>query len=62
MGAFAALVGPDPGWANLKDCGDFPCTAPLNVLIQFKDAQFVGRKPLWARPDFAIIANNGGAS
>jgi len=34
-GAFAYVNDPIPGWANLKDCGDFPCTAPANVLLQF---------------------------
>lgn len=27
---------PDPGWANIADCGDFPCTGPLNILWYFK--------------------------
>jgi len=31
----AYMAEPNPGWANLKDCGDFPCTAPLNSLISF---------------------------
>jgi len=31
--AIAYLDDPDPGWANIKDCGEFPCTAPSNVLL-----------------------------
>merc|ERR1712100_3323 len=33
--AIAYLMHPKPGWANIKDCGDFPCTAPLNALLYF---------------------------
>jgi hypothetical protein len=29
---------PSPGWANDADCGDWPCTAPDNVVIEFKGA------------------------
>jgi hypothetical protein len=31
--AIAYLDDPQPGWANIKDCGEFPCTAPSNVLL-----------------------------
>ena len=34
-GALAYLKAPNPGWANLKDCNEFPCTAPANVLFSF---------------------------
>ena len=33
--AFGYLMDPDPRWANLKDCGEFPCTAPWNTLLSF---------------------------
>lgn len=36
-GSEALLMEPKPAWANVKDCGSFPCTAPLNVLYQFFD-------------------------
>jgi hypothetical protein len=29
----AYLMPVNPGWAGLKSCGEFPCTAPNNVLI-----------------------------
>jgi len=32
---FAFLSKPPAGWANVKDCGNFPCTAPINCFIQF---------------------------
>jgi hypothetical protein len=34
--ALAYIKAPDPKWANLKDCVEFPCTAPLNILFDFK--------------------------
>jgi len=36
---------PSPGWANLKDCGDFPCTAPHNVLFSHTGSKWEGKKP-----------------
>jgi hypothetical protein len=35
-GAMAYIKSPNPGWANLKDCVEFPCTAPLNILFDFQ--------------------------
>jgi hypothetical protein len=51
---------PNPKWANVKDCGDFPCTAPLNILISHTGSKWLGKKPDWATPDFQLIANNSG--
>jgi len=58
--ALAWLMPPNTAWANIKDCGEFPCTAPLNVLFTFEDTSFTGSKPSWATNDFQIIANNTG--
>jgi len=58
--ALSYIMDPNPGWANVKDCGNFPCTAPLNVLFTFTDSIFEGSRPRWATPDFQIIANNSG--
>lgn len=33
--ALAYIKSPNPGWANLKDCVEFPCSAPLNILFDF---------------------------
>lgn len=33
--AVAWLMNPHPNWANLDDCGDYPCTAPKNALLTF---------------------------
>jgi hypothetical protein len=59
-GAFATISDPNPFWANLKDCGDFPCTAPANVLISMQDTVWTGIKPRWAESDFQVISNNTG--
>jgi hypothetical protein len=58
--AMAYIMHPDPGWANINDCGDFPCTAPLNAIIDFSGSTFEGTKPTWQAKDFQIIANNSG--
>lgn len=58
--ALANLKQPDESWANLDDCGDFPCTAPLNVLINFRNTKWSGSKPSYALPVFDLIANNAG--
>ena len=57
-GAVAYIMDPIPGWANLDDCGNYPCTAPKNALLTFQGTTFTGVKPRWAAKDFQIIANN----
>jgi len=42
----------------LKDCGDFPCTGPNNVLYSFKRSTFTGITPNVKAADFQIIYNN----
>jgi len=32
-GTLAYFFTPPQGWANIADCGDFPCTGPLNTII-----------------------------
>jgi len=58
--AFAYFMDPKPAWANIADCGEFPCTAPLNILYSFKNSVFSGVKPTYAAADFQLIANNSG--
>jgi hypothetical protein len=36
----AYIMPPNPGWANLKDCVEFPCTAPANILFSFKGTKY----------------------
>lgn len=37
---------PEPGWANLADCGNFPCTGPKNTLFLFTDTKYKGITPI----------------
>lgn len=57
-GAMVYLLDPPKGWANLADCGDFPCTGPKNVLVSFQGSKFEGTKPRMSKPDFQFISNN----
>jgi hypothetical protein len=50
--AFGYFFDPNPKWANVKDCGNFPCTAPWNVLLTFKGSSFTGRSPSFAKSTF----------
>lgn len=40
--ALAYLFSPLQEWANLDDCGDFPCSAPLNALLNFENTVYAG--------------------
>lgn len=40
--AIAYIRDPEEGWANVKDCGNFPCTAPQNVLFKFWNTTWEG--------------------
>jgi len=39
----AYLFTPPNEWAVLDDCGQFPCTGPLNTLIKFERSSFAGQ-------------------
>jgi hypothetical protein len=39
---WAYLAKPPAKWANVKDCGNFPCTAPNNLIFSFTGAKFTG--------------------
>jgi len=38
----AYMMQPIDAWATMADCGEFPCTAPLNALFDFKNSVFEG--------------------
>ena len=62
-GSLTYIYDPPKQWANLRDCGDFPCTGPNQILMSFEDSKFSGsKKPRWATKDFQITANNTGIS
>lgn len=59
--ALVFMITPPKKWANLKDCGDFPCTGPLNTQIRLEGTKFTGKiRPIINLPTFWIIPNNGG--
>jgi len=33
---------PPKAWANLADCGDYPCTGPKNTIFSFKNIKWTG--------------------
>jgi len=40
--SIAYFFDPPWEWAVLDDCGEFPCTGPLNILLQFEKSVFAG--------------------
>lgn len=53
---------PPQAWANLADCGDFPCTGPKNTIFSFKNIKWVtkpGPKDAEGNEltDFSLIPN-----
>jgi hypothetical protein len=60
---FGNFYDPPEGWANVKDCGNFPCTAPWNILFKMQDTKFTGIQPTFAiraTSSFELIADNPG--
>ena len=46
---------PPQKWANLADCGDFPCTGPKNTLFSFTNTKWTGLEGPNALKDFTLI-------
>lgn len=62
-GAMAYFEAPDDSWANLSDCGDFPCSGPLNTFLYLNDATFSGdTTPTVTFSDQYLLPNNPGFS
>lgn len=40
--ALAWLMDPPQDWATIDDCGNFPCSGPLNTAFSFKKNTFIG--------------------
>jgi len=56
---WAFLDKPPTAWANVKDCGNFPCTAPNNLIFSFAGTQFTGAiKPSTSAADFVIVPDD----
>ena len=58
--ALAYLYSPPEAWSKLSDCAGYPCTAPLNVLFDFRNTKYNSGSILNHGPHFQIIANNSG--
>jgi hypothetical protein len=59
--AVAYLFDPPQGWANIKDCGEFPCTAPHNAVIKMSGVTKTGDVKPTSLPDattMQILPNN----
>lgn len=58
--AYAWLQDPNPSWgsANIlqspENCGNWPCTAPSNIILKFQDSTENGDSPR----DFQIVSDN----
>lgn len=53
QGALAYFTDPPQAWAIIKDCGEWPCSGPLNVLYNFKNSVWQGTvKPQLTFSDF----------
>jgi hypothetical protein len=55
---------PPEAWANIDDCGNWPCTAPQNVLMSFENTEFVDAPGILfntKEKDFQIVSNNATA-
>jgi len=50
--ALIYLYDPPNKWANVTDCGSWPCTAPHNVVMNFNDAVFEVPDATTALPSF----------
>jgi hypothetical protein len=58
----AYLYDPPEKWATEDDCGDFPCTAPSNVLIDFKSTTYEGSTQPFTDSNFQIISDTDDVS
>ena len=50
--ALVYFYDPPEKWANVTDCGEWPCTAPHNVVMNFNDAVFEVPDKTTALPSF----------
>jgi len=49
---------PDLAWANIKDCGNFPCTAPNNMIFTFLNSRFSGVTPSVTDSDMTLVPDD----
>ena len=56
--SMAYFENPDPTWADIVDCGQFPCTAPNNILMSFTGTKYAGQTPARVDAAFQIIPDD----
>lgn len=54
---FTYIFDPPPGWANIADCGEWPCTSPENIVMKFDQTSFSGTTPSNTQSRFQIISD-----
>jgi hypothetical protein len=65
--ALVWIEDPNPGWANPTDCGDWPCTAPENVILKFTGTEYDSSDlteddKLSEDSEFQIVSDNESAA
>jgi hypothetical protein len=60
--ALAYFRDPPQGWASISDCGNWPCTAPLNVLLNFHSTTYGPNSLANEDRAFQVISDNEGFS
>jgi len=49
--ALTYMPNPEEKWANSKDCVDFPCTGPVQVVIHIEDAKYTSSRRMLVDDD-----------
>ena len=61
--AMSYLFDPPKNWAKISDCGEWPCTAPSNVVMDFEGTSYSGAMtPSYTAADFQIVSDFAGVS
>jgi len=55
--AFAYIFDPPESWANISDCGEWPCTAPSNAVFTFDNVQYSGITPSKTYSTFQVVGD-----
>ena len=55
--AFAYIYDPPESWANISDCGEWPCTAPSNAVFTFDNVQYSGITPSKTYSTFQVVGD-----
>lgn len=55
--SFTQFIDPPKKWANIADCGEFPCTGPKNFIMHFTGTKYIGANvPIADKPvNFQLV-------